>query len=55
MRVDVASAKGTTDELFSAWLTIPPGVQDGTMLAPSAQLPGVVRPVTFRVRLRRGR
>jgi curved DNA-binding protein CbpA len=41
---------GTTDELFSAWLALPPGVADGTLLEPSAQLPGVVQRVHFRVR-----
>ena len=39
------------DETFSAWLALRPGTADGTELAPSAQLPGVVRPVTFRVRV----
>ena len=42
----------TVDELFSAWLTVPPDVADGTILTPSVQLRGVVRPVRFRVRLR---
>jgi hypothetical protein len=42
---------GVVRELFSAWLAVRPGVADGTVLAPSAQLPGVVRPVSFRVRL----
>lgn len=42
----------TVDELFSAWLAVPPGVADGTVLIPSALLPGMVRPVSFRVRLR---
>lgn len=40
----------TVDELFSAWLAVPPGVAAGTMLIPSAMLPGMVRPVSFRVR-----
>ena len=40
----------TIDDLFSAWLAVRPGVADGTILHPSAQLPSVVRPVTFRVR-----
>lgn len=44
--------KGAVDELFSAWLAVPPGVADGTIVEPSAQLPGVLRPVTFRVRRR---
>jgi hypothetical protein len=42
----------TVEELFSAWLTVPPGVADGTVLRPSVQLQWVVRPVQFRVRLR---
>ena len=42
----------TVDELFSAWLAVRPGVADGTVLTPSALLPGMVRPVSFRVRLR---
>jgi len=43
--------KGTVDELFRAWLAVPPGVADGAVLAPSALLAGMVRPVSFRVRL----
>ncbi|HEY0135827.1 MAG TPA: hypothetical protein VGB85_17200, partial [Nannocystis sp.] len=42
----------TVEELFSAWLTVPPGVADGTILRPSVQMQWVVRPVQFRVRLR---
>jgi hypothetical protein len=42
----------TVEELFSAWLALPPGVTEGTILTPSAVLPGMLRPVTFRVRLR---
>ncbi|HTL56835.1 MAG TPA: DnaJ domain-containing protein [Candidatus Limnocylindrales bacterium] len=42
----------TVEELFSAWLALPPGVTDGTILTPSAVLPGMLRPITFRVRLR---
>lgn len=42
-------ATRVVDELFSAWLAVPPDVTDGTMLAPSALLPGM-RPVGFRVR-----
>jgi molecular chaperone DnaJ len=45
----------TIDEVFSAWLAVPPGITDGAVLTPSAQLPGVVRPVSFRVRLDRAR
>jgi DnaJ-class molecular chaperone len=47
--------KGTTDELFSAWLAVPPEVTDGTMLDPSVLLRGMVRPVRFRIRVRRPR
>jgi curved DNA-binding protein CbpA len=39
------------DDLFSAWLAVPPGVADGTVLTPSAMLRGMLRPVLFRVRL----
>jgi hypothetical protein len=39
------------DELFSAWLAVRPGVADGTVLKPSANLPGMLYPVAFRVRL----
>jgi hypothetical protein len=38
------------DETYSAWLALRPGVADGTVLRPSAQLPGVIREVMFRVR-----
>ena len=41
------------EELLSAWLAVPPEVPDGTVLTPSALLPGMIRPVTFRVRLSR--
>ena len=43
---------GVTDELFSAWLAVSPGTTDGTLLEPSAQLRGAVRPVQFRARVR---
>jgi hypothetical protein len=39
----------TVEELFSAWLAIPPEVADGAMLEPSVPLRGMVRPITFRV------
>jgi molecular chaperone DnaJ len=45
----------TIDELFSAWLAVPPSVVDGAILKPSALLPGMLRPVSFRVRLTDGR
>jgi molecular chaperone DnaJ len=48
-------ASRTIDEVFSAWLAVPPGIPDGAVLTPSAQLPGVVRPVSFRVRLANAR
>jgi len=41
----------TVPELFSAWLSVPPGVTSGEVLVPSAELPGMVSPVRFRVRL----
>ena len=41
---------GTTDELFSAWLAVPPEIADGTVLLPSELLPGMVNPVRFRIR-----
>jgi hypothetical protein len=41
----------TVDELFSAWLAVPPGVTAGEVLTPSVELPGMVEPVRFRVRL----
>jgi hypothetical protein len=45
-------ARRTIDELFSAWLAVRPGIADGALLAPSALLRGMVRPVSFRVRVR---
>jgi molecular chaperone DnaJ len=44
--------KGTVDEPFTAWLAVRPGVADGAILIPSALLPGMVRPVCFRMRVR---
>jgi hypothetical protein len=41
----------TVDDLFSAWLAVPPEVADGALLTPSALLPGMIRPVSFRVRV----
>ena len=43
--------KRTVPELFSAWLSVPPGVTSGEVLVPSVELPGTVSPVRFRVRL----
>ena len=39
------------DDLFSAWLAVPPGVLDGEIFPPSALLPGMIHRVLFRVRL----
>jgi hypothetical protein len=43
--------KRTVEELFSAWLAVPPEVADGTVITPSVLLSGMVRPASFRVRL----
>jgi molecular chaperone DnaJ len=43
--------RGATEELFSAWLAIAPEIADGTMLAPSELLPGMVHPLRFRIRV----
>jgi len=42
---------GKVEALFTAWLAVPPGVTTGEVLTPSAELPGAVEPVRFRVRL----
>lgn len=39
------------EELFSAWLAVRPGLTHGTILKPSAQLPGVIQAVHFRARV----
>lgn len=44
--------KRAVDEPFSAWLAVAPGIADGTVLLPSALLDGMIRPVSFRVRVR---
>ena len=52
MRVPVRKADNrVVDEVFSAWLAVPPGVRDGEILPPSAYLPGMIHRVLFRVRL----
>jgi curved DNA-binding protein CbpA len=52
MRVSVRTAdKRIVDDLFAAWLALPPGVRDGEILPPSAYLPGMIHRVLFRVRL----
>jgi hypothetical protein len=55
MRVPLGDPDGSADpveELYSAWFNVPPGVAEGTRLEPSVLLPGMLRPVSFRVRLR---
>jgi DnaJ-class molecular chaperone len=47
--------KGVIDELFSAWLSVPPGVSSGKVLTPSVELPGMVSPVRFRLRIHAAR
>jgi len=42
-------SKREIDDLFAAWLAVPPGVGAGELLRPSALLPGM-KPVAFRVR-----
>jgi hypothetical protein len=49
-RIRVGSTRAV-DELYSAWLAVPPGVEAGERLTPSASLEGMLRPVSFRVRL----
>lgn len=44
--------RGSTDELFSAWLAVPPEVPDGSVLLPSELLPGMVHPVRFVIHTR---
>ncbi len=51
MRVPVRIATGVADDLFTAWLAVPPGVQDGEILPPSAWLPGMINRILFRARL----
>ncbi|MBA3458112.1 MAG: DnaJ domain-containing protein [Deltaproteobacteria bacterium] len=51
MWVPVRSPSGPIDELFTAWLAVPPGVTEGAVLTPSVLLPGMIRTVSFRVRL----
>ena len=39
------------EQLFTAWLAVPPGVDDGEILPPSVLLPGMINRVLFRARL----
>jgi molecular chaperone DnaJ len=43
--------RGTVEQVFAAWLAVPPGVTDGTMLAPSELLPGMVHALRFQIRI----
>jgi hypothetical protein len=43
--------KRTLDDLYAAWLAVPPEAFDGELLIPSALLPGMVQPVSFRIRI----
>jgi molecular chaperone DnaJ len=47
---DLCAGRRTIDDLFSAWLAVPPDAADGDVLAPSALIPGMVEPVSFRIR-----
>ena len=51
MRVPVRRDGKVIEDLFSAWLAVPPGVMDGEILPPSAYIPGMMNRVLFRVRL----
>jgi DnaJ-class molecular chaperone len=42
----------SVEELYSAWLALPPGIEAGEVLTPSVELPGMIEPVRFRVRIR---
>jgi len=43
---------GSVKELYTAWLAVRPDVAEGTILTPSARCPGMLHPVSFRVRRR---
>lgn len=49
MRVPVKRDGVVHEELFSAWLAVPPGVEDGAELTPSVLLHGM-EPLRFRIR-----
>jgi molecular chaperone DnaJ len=48
---DLCGSTRMVEDLFSAWLAVSPGIADGTVLHPSALLKGMVRPVSFRMRI----
>lgn len=43
--------KRTLDDLYAAWLAVPPEAFDRELLIPSAMLPGMVQPLSFRIRI----
>lgn len=45
------ASRGTVDELYAAWLAVPPGVADGAVLTPTVGMRGMVRSVSFRMRV----
>jgi len=45
------ASRGAVDELYAAWLAVPPGVADGAVLTPTVGMRGMLRPVSFRVRV----
>jgi DnaJ-class molecular chaperone len=47
------AGKGALYQLYSAWLAVPSEVADGALLAPSATLGGMLRPVRFRILVQR--
>lgn len=50
MRVAVKTDEGGYgEEPYTVWLAIRPGVATGTMLTPTAKLPNMLQPLTFRV------
>jgi molecular chaperone DnaJ len=46
----LCAGRRIVDDLFSAWLAVPAGIQDGEILPPSAYLPGMFNRVLFRAR-----
>jgi curved DNA-binding protein CbpA len=51
MRVPVRTDDGGYgEEPYTVWLAIRPGVAEGTLLTPTAKLPNMLQPLTFRIR-----
>jgi molecular chaperone DnaJ len=46
----LCAGTGKVQHRYSAWLSVPPGVADGTVLTPSVGLPGMIDSPAFRVR-----